>query len=68
MAPGAYAAEDSIVWHQWEERPLVQRGLVFPSLGECQFAEVGEDGWEREHHHGGNGRGKGMGLEEGDNI
>ena len=23
MAPAAYVAEDGLVWHQWEERPLV---------------------------------------------
>jgi hypothetical protein len=27
MAPAAYVAEDGLVRHQWEERPLVLRRL-----------------------------------------
>ena len=34
----------------------------FPSVGECQGAEVKKGVWEREHLHGGNGRGKGDGI------
>ena len=34
----------------------------FPSVGECQGAEVGEGGWEKEHLHGGNSRGSGDGI------
>ena len=30
MAPVGYVAEDSIVGHQWEERPLVLRRLNAP--------------------------------------
>ena len=29
----------------------------FPSVGECQGADVGEGCWEREHLHGDDGRG-----------
>ena len=38
----------------------------FPNVGECQRAEVGEGGWEREPLHGGNGRGRrdGIGVKE----
>jgi hypothetical protein len=32
----AYVAEDDLVGHHWEERPL-----VCPSTGECQSREVG---------------------------
>ena len=31
----------------------------FPSVEECQGAEVREGGWEREHLHGGNEKGRG---------
>jgi hypothetical protein len=30
MAPAAYVAEDGLVGHQWEERPLVLRRLDVP--------------------------------------
>jgi hypothetical protein len=30
MAPAAYIAEDGLVGHQWEERPLVLRRLDAP--------------------------------------
>jgi hypothetical protein len=30
MAPAAYVAEDGIVGHQWEERPLGLRGFNAP--------------------------------------
>ena len=35
-----------------------------PSVGECQGAEVGEGGWEREHFHGRNKRGSEVGIGE----
>jgi hypothetical protein len=38
MTPGAYVAEDGLVGHQWEERPVKAQG---PSVGECQDREVG---------------------------
>ena len=42
MVPGAYAAEDSIVWHQWEERPLVLGKAYFSSVGNAKVLR-----WER---------------------
>jgi hypothetical protein len=42
MAPAAYVAEDGLVSHQWEEKPLVLRRLNAP-VGECQGREVGVD-------------------------
>jgi hypothetical protein len=30
MAPAAYAAEDGLAGHQWEDRPLVLRRLNAP--------------------------------------
>jgi hypothetical protein len=44
MAPAAYVAEDSLVGHQWEERPLVLKRLDAPSVGECQGRETGMGG------------------------
>jgi hypothetical protein len=41
MAPAAYVAEDGLVGHQWEERPLK---VLCPSVGECQGQEVGVGG------------------------
>jgi hypothetical protein len=38
----AYVAEDGLVGHQWEERPLV---LWCPSIGECQDQEWEWEGW-----------------------
>ena len=36
----------------------------FPSVGECQGAEVGKSGWEREHLHGSSGRWRELGIDE----
>jgi hypothetical protein len=44
MAPAAYAAEDDLVGHQWEERPFILRKAVCPSVGECQNQEAGVGG------------------------
>jgi hypothetical protein len=34
LAPAAYVAEDGLVSHQWEERPLLQcRGMPGPGIG-----------------------------------
>jgi hypothetical protein len=43
MALAAYVAEDGLVSHQWEERPLVL-GRLCPSVGECQNQEEGVGG------------------------
>jgi hypothetical protein len=31
MAPTTYVAEDELIWHQWEGRPLVQWRLNAPT-------------------------------------
>jgi hypothetical protein len=41
MSLGAYVAEDGLVSHHWEERPLGLANLICPSIGECQGQEVG---------------------------
>ena len=58
MAPTAYVAEDGLVGHQREEKPLVLPILEpppSPSVGECQSGEVRSGGWL--------GRGKGITFE-----
>jgi hypothetical protein len=48
MSLAAYVAEDILVGHQWEERPLVLQRFytpVYPSIEECQGQEVGWAGW-----------------------
>jgi len=47
MTPTAYVAEDGLVGHQWEEKPLVLPTLD-PSVGECHGGGK-EGGWGREH-------------------
>jgi hypothetical protein len=37
----AYVAEDGLVGHHWEERPLSLENCICPSTGECQGQEVG---------------------------
>jgi hypothetical protein len=37
----AYVAEDGLVGHHWEERPLGLANFICPSTGECQSQEVG---------------------------
>ena len=34
MAPDTYVAEDGLIWHQWEERPLVLWRFDAPILGD----------------------------------
>jgi hypothetical protein len=56
MALAAYVAENGLVGHLWEERPLV----LCPSIGECQDQEAGVNGLVNR------GRGEGdMGFLEG---
>jgi hypothetical protein len=46
MALSTYVAEDGLVRHQWEERPLVLRRLDAYSIGECQGGDTGVmGGW-----------------------
>jgi hypothetical protein len=52
MAPAAHVAENGLVGHQWEERPLI----LCPSIGKCQDQEVGVDGLvSREEERGDRG-------------
>ena len=39
----AYVAEDSVVGHHWEERPLGLAHFIRPSSGEHHGQEVGVD-------------------------
>jgi hypothetical protein len=38
MMLATYAAEDGLVRHQWEKRPL---GVQCPNVGECQGGRTG---------------------------
>jgi hypothetical protein len=40
----AYVAEDGLVSHHWEERPLGLTNFICPSTGERQGQEVGVSG------------------------
>jgi hypothetical protein len=40
----AYVAEDGLVGHHWEERPLGIAIFICPGTGECQGKEVGVGG------------------------
>ena len=44
MTLAAYVAEDDLVGHQWEERPLGLVKIICPSTGECQGLEAGVGG------------------------
>jgi hypothetical protein len=44
MSLAAYVAEDGLVGHHWEERPLGLANFICPSAGECQGQEVGVGG------------------------
>jgi len=49
-APAAYVAEDDLIGHQWEQKPLVLPRLDItppPSVGECQGSEAGRAWWLR---------------------
>jgi hypothetical protein len=41
MCLAAYVAEDGLVGHHWEERPLDLANFICPSTGECQGQESG---------------------------
>jgi hypothetical protein len=41
----AYVAEDGLVSHRWEERPLGFANFISPSTGGCQGKEVGMGEW-----------------------
>jgi hypothetical protein len=65
MAPTAYVAEDGLVVHQWEKRPLVLRLDRCPSVGQSRAGRwewrVG-GGWDRGFLGGGEWR-KGITFE-----
>jgi hypothetical protein len=44
MSLAAYVAEDSLVGHHWEERPLGLANVICPSTAESQGQEVGVGG------------------------
>jgi hypothetical protein len=44
MSLAAYVAEDGLVGHHWEERPLGLAKSICSSTRECQGQEVGVDG------------------------
>ena len=41
LSLAAYVAEDGLVSHQWEERPLGLANFICPSTGEHQGQELG---------------------------
>jgi hypothetical protein len=41
---GKYVADDGLVGHQWEDRPLGLAKIICPSTGELQGQEVGVGG------------------------
>ena len=44
LSLAAHAAEDGLVSHQWEERPLGLANFICPSTGEHQGQKVGVGG------------------------
>ena len=44
MSLDACVAEDDLVNHDWEERPLGLANFICPSIGECQGLEAGMGG------------------------
>jgi hypothetical protein len=44
MSLAAYVAEDGLVGHHWEERPLGIANFICPNSGECQGQEAGVGG------------------------
>jgi hypothetical protein len=47
-----YVAEDGLMWHQWEVRPLALWRLAAQCM-ENKRGEVGVDEWVEEHPHRG---------------
>jgi hypothetical protein len=45
MSLATYVAEDGLVGHHWEERPLSPANFVCPSTGKCQGQEMGVSGY-----------------------
>jgi hypothetical protein len=62
MAPARNVAENGLVGHQGEEKPLVLEKLDgCPSVGECQGREAEMCGWVGEHPHRSRRREDGIG-------
>jgi hypothetical protein len=40
----AYVSEDSLVGHQWKEKPIGRANFICLSTGECEGQEVGVGG------------------------
>jgi hypothetical protein len=49
MSLAAYVAEDDLVSHQWEERPLVLQILYAPDQGNARARKWEWLGWEAGH-------------------
>jgi hypothetical protein len=45
MSLAAYVAEDGLIGHHWEERPLGIANFICPRTGECQGQEAGVGGY-----------------------
>jgi hypothetical protein len=58
MSLAAFLAEDGLVSHQWEERPLGLANFICPSTGETPRPRSGS-GWVGEHGDRGGGEGIG---------
>jgi hypothetical protein len=56
MSLAAYVAEDGLVGHHWEERPLGLANFICPSTGETPGPRSGSE-WVEEHGEGGGYRG-----------
>jgi hypothetical protein len=56
IAPATYVAEDGLVGHQWEERPLGPVKALCPSVEEYQDREAGVGGWGSTLIEAGGGR------------
>jgi hypothetical protein len=52
MSLAAYVAEDGLVSHHWEERPLDLANFICPSIGETPGLRSGS-GWVEEQGGGG---------------
>jgi hypothetical protein len=61
MALPAYVAEDGLVGHPWEERPLVK--VLCPSIGNFQVQEAGVGGLVSRGEQGEGGTDWGRGSE-----
>ena len=61
MVPAAYVAEDGLIGHQWEKRPLVCEGSKPQCRGECEGWKTGVGGWMGAHPHRSKRKGDGLG-------